>query len=175
LRVTVRPASPFLRSLLPTDSPNTAMAASISPRSVRSRANVRSLLTDFTSSGSSMRATALLSRPCARRFISSALTPKMGRRIEGAAEASWPSVWMPAFDSSCSARLPIPLIARTGRGDRNPCSVPGRTTVSPRGLSRSLAILATVLLQPKPIEHVTPKLDTRFDILRAMSIGLSEQ
>lgn len=43
------------------------------------------------------------------------------------------------------------------RGQKR-CSVPGRTMVSPNGLSRSLAIFATVLLQPTPMEHVTPAL-----------------
>ena len=36
---------------------------------------------------------------------------------------------------------------------KNRCSVPGRTMVRPNGLSRSLAILATVLLHPTPMEQ----------------------
>ena len=42
--------------------------------------------------------------------------------------------------------------------------------VSPRGLSRSLAIFATVLLRPSPIEQVTPSTETRrADALRYLN------
>ena len=67
----------------------------------------------------------------------------------------------------------MPLMARTGSGARKARSVPGSTAVSPRGFSRSLAILATVLLQPRPMEHVTPILETRRAIRCAMARGLS--
>ena len=53
LSVTVVPVSPWRRRRRPTDSPNSAIAASMSPRSVKSFAKVRSLLTDLTSRSSS--------------------------------------------------------------------------------------------------------------------------
>ena len=82
---------------------------------------------------------------------------------------------MPARASADSAADPIPLMARTGKGERNPSSVPGKTTVRPRGLSRSLAILATVLLLPSPIEQVMPKLATRAEMRRQIATGSSRE
>ncbi|VWL94092.1 Uncharacterised protein [Collinsella intestinalis] len=161
LSVTVRPASPRRRSLAPTDSESSCIAALTSLGSVRSCAKVRSLLTDLTSSGASMARTSLTSSPAALRRTSSALMPKIGQRRPSDASASCPSVRIPTRASALSAAAPMPLMARTGSGARNPCSVPGVTMVSPRGLSRSLAIFATVLLRPSPIEQVTPSSETR--------------
>ena len=75
--------------------------------------------------------------------------------------------------SRSSAERPMPLMADTGSAAKKRCSVPGRTMVSPNGLSRSLAIFATVLLQPTPMEHVTPSAATRSLIRRATSSGSS--
>ena len=55
----------------------------------------------------------------------------------------------------------MPLRLRIGSGARKLCSEPGKTTVSPRGLSRSDAILAMLLEVPNPIEQVTPSSETR--------------
>ena len=64
-------------------------------------------------------------------------------------------------------------MARTGSGARKAASVPGGTTVRPPGLSRSLAILATVLLDPSPIEHEMPSSLTRRAMRSTMAMGLS--
>ena len=82
---------------------------------------------------------------------------------------------MPILLSDASADVPMPLMARTGNGSRKFSSVPGGTIVSPCGLSRSLAILATVLLVPKPMEHVMPSSLTRRDMRLAISIGFSRE
>ena len=155
------------------DSPSSTMAASMSARSIRSWAKVRSLLTDLTSSGASIGETALSSLPCARSRIRSAFTPNTAIKSLCRALAMAPSVRMPRSLSIRSAAAPIPLIARTGRGLKNARSVPGMTIVRPWGLSRSLAILATVLLDPRPMEQVIPSLETRAEIRLQISTGFS--
>ena len=75
--------------------------------------------------------------------------------------------------SRSSAERPMPLMADTGSAAKKRCSVPGRTMVSPNGLSRSLAIFATVLLQPTPMEQVTPSVATRSLMRRATCNGSS--
>ena len=80
---------------------------------------------------------------------------------------------MPLARSFSSAAAPMPLMVRTGKGARKSRSLPGNTTVSPRGLSMSEAILATVLDVPTPMEHVTPSSSTRLWMRRATSTGCS--
>ena len=66
-------------------------------------------------------------------------------------------------------------MAPTGSGARNARSVPGGTTVRPRGFSRSEAILATVLLAPRPMEQVTPSSATLIWTRRQIATGLSRE
>jgi len=80
---------------------------------------------------------------------------------------------MPIEASFFLVASPIPLMAPTGSGARKVRSVPGKTTVRPRGFSRSEAIFATVLFTPMPIEQVIPRADTRDCTRRQMSTGLS--
>ena len=47
---------------------------------------------------------------------------------------------------------PTPQSREMGRGARNPASVPGATTTSPSGFSRSDATLATSLVVATPTE-----------------------
>ena len=82
---------------------------------------------------------------------------------------------MPILASCASVAGPMPLMARTGRGARKLASLPGSTTVRPRGLSRSEATLATLLLTPRPIEQLTPSSLTRPWMRRQMSTGLSRE
>ena len=91
----------------------------------------------------------------------------------GSAAASAPSVVMPMPRSLRSVASPMPLMARTGSGARKDASVPGGTTVRPRGFWRSEPILATVLLTPSPMEQVMPSSDTRPWMRRQISMGLS--
>ena len=67
---------------------------------------------------------------------------------------------MPNVASRFTAAGPMPGIAETGSGARNAASVPGHTTVIPCGLSRSLAILATILDVATPTEHDRPMAST---------------
>ena len=82
---------------------------------------------------------------------------------------------MPNRRSLASVAAPTPLMARTGKGARKLVSVPGITTVMPRGFSASEAIFATVLHTPRPIEQVMPSLATRPWTRRQMSMGLSRE
>ena len=82
---------------------------------------------------------------------------------------------MPIWRSRASVALPTPLMAETGSGARNAPSVPGSTTVMPRGFWRSDAIFATVLLVPRPMEQVTPSSATRPWTRRQMAMGLSRE
>ena len=100
-------------------------------------------------------------------------TPKASSISRRSASASFPSVVMPISQRRLSVAAPMPLIARTGRGARNDASVPGGTTVRPRGFWRSEAILATVLLVPRPIEQVIPSSETLLWMRLQISMGLS--
>ena len=72
-----------------------------------------------------------------------------------------PKVRTPWERSVLSAAAPTPESVRTGSFSRKAASVPGKTTVSPRGLSRSEAIFATDFEVPTPMEQVTPRAATR--------------
>ena len=67
-------------------------AASMSSRSVKSLAKVRSLLTDLTSRSSSRLVTSEISRPSARWRMRSPLTPKIEVNVDSGARESSPSV-----------------------------------------------------------------------------------
>ena len=101
--------------------------------------------------------------------MASAFTPKIGSSAAIGASASCPSVAISILASARSAEDPMPDMAVTGKGSRNARSVPGKTTVRPRGLSRSLAILAIVLFDPSPMEQVIPSSDTRLEMRDAIS------
>ena len=81
------------------------------------------------------------------RARSRSSTPTLpGRRRLSSASvsaASAPIVSSPAARRRASERGPTPGSRRTSNGARNDASRPGGTTVSPPGLRRSLAILAT--------------------------------
>ena len=59
----------------------------------------------------------------------------------------------PAARRRSSVRGPMPGSARSGSGARKAASSPGATTVTPPGLSRSDATLATTLQVATPSEH----------------------
>ena len=59
----------------------------------------------------------------------------------------------PTASSLAAARGPTPGSTRIGNGARNAASRPGRTTVSPPGLRRSEATLATTFDVATPIEQ----------------------
>lgn len=156
-RVTRRPLRPFLLRRAPTRELTCAMAASTSASSVRSCEKVRSFETDFGASRSLESLTTLRSRPRARSRSLGPETPSRASSSAGSARPSSPRVRIPAPASLAWVAAPMPLIARTGRGARKEASMPGMTTVRPRGLSRSEATLAMVLLVPSPMEQVTPR------------------
>ena len=84
-----------------------------------------------------------------------------------------PKVRTPWERSVLSAAAPTPESVRTGSFSRKAASVPGKTTVSPRGLSRSEAIFATDLEVPTPMEQVTPRAVTRSWMRWATRTGCS--
>ena len=69
--------------------------------------------------------------------------------------------------------LPMPGMTRTFMGARKAASLPGYTTVSPFGLSRSEAIFATVLQLATPMEQVMPSSATCSWMRVAMDTGSS--
>ena len=113
------------------------MASSISARVVRSSAKVRSWLTDLRMRSVSMRRSSI---PSARSCIAREFTPKMLRKSSTFAFARSPSVRMPMLSRRFALCLPMPGMTRTFMGARKAASLPGYTTVSPFGLSRSEAI-----------------------------------
>ena len=84
-----------------------------------------------------------------------------------------PKVRTPWERSVLSAAAPTPESVRTGSFSKKAASVPGKTTVSPRGLSRSEAIFATDLEVPTPMEQVTPRVATRSWMRWATRTGCS--
>ena len=142
----------------------------MSTRETRSSAKVISFETDFTASS---RFTGASSSPQARKYMVRPFFPKSRSKRGIPSNTNCPSVSMPRQRSRSSVALPIPLIARTGSGSRNVRSVPGNTTVRPRGLSMSEAIFATVFEVPTPTEHVTPRASTRSRIRSATRTGCS--
>ena len=142
---------------------------------VRSSAKVRSLETDLASRGRARRPTGERSVPAARALRAGPATPSARMSSASEALASCPSVRIPIRASRPSVASPIPLMARTGRGARNSPSLPGSTTVRPRGFSASEATLATLLHTPMPIEQVTPSSATRPCTRRQIAMGLSRE
>ena len=149
------------------------IAASISFRSRRSSAKVRSFDTLLGCSVSAARATRERSSPAARSTMRGPATPNADAAAERSSLESCPRVRIPICPRRAWVALPTPLMAETGNGARNARSVPGRTAVRPRGFSRSDAIFATVLFTPMPIEQVMPSSATRAWTRRQMSTGLS--
>ena len=94
----------------------------MSARSVRSRAKVISLDTDFTSSSTS---TGDSSAPAARARIMGPFLPNTRRKSPSSAAAISPKVRTPRAVRAASAAGPTPLKVRTGRGPRNAASPPG--------------------------------------------------
>ena len=171
--VTHDPASPFLLSLLATMPHVASRAERMALSSVRSFAKVRSLETDFASSGFARSPTGARSVPAARALRAGPMDPSSAVRVSSEALARAPSVLIPMRARRASVAGPTPLMALTGSGARNAASLPGRTTVSPRGFSASDATLATLLHTPRPMEQLTPSSATRAWILRQMLTGLS--
>ena len=69
------------------------------------------------------------------------------------------TVWMPARRSRSAVAGPTPGITVTCIGRSRSCSVPGGTTTSPSGFSRSLATLAMNFEVPMPTDAVSPPVD----------------
>ncbi len=101
--------------------------------------------------------TSRVSRPRARWTRPGPWLPSTCRAVSSSSSREVAERPDAELGADCSAdRGPIPGIARIGRGARNAASSPGRTTVSPSGLSWSLAILATVFVAATPTEAVMP-------------------
>ena len=66
------------------------------------------------------------------------------------------TVWMPARRSRSAVAGPTPGMTVTCIGRSSSTSVPGGTTTSPSGLSRSLATLAMNFEVPIPTDAVSP-------------------
>ena len=78
-------------------------------------------------------------------------------------------VRMPAASSAPWVAVPTPQMMRTGRGRRKSAVSARPITENPRGLSRSLAILARNLLWLSPTEPVRPSSSSIRLVRRASS------
>ena len=88
----------------------------------------------------------------------------------GKAESS-PTVRTPRRESVSTVRSPAPHSAAMGSGSKNSWTRPARTTMTPSGLARLVASLATNLVGATPTEQVMPRFPCTSARIRAAMRG----